>query len=79
MKIIGVLKDSFLLLLKKPKLFLPKIFVAFLYSIVILLLPKIAMGSFTEPSVELFYSVLLAFAFVLFVSFIACAISITAS
>lgn len=69
MKIISVLKDSFLLLLKKPKLFLPKIFIAFLYSIVILSLPKIAIGSFQEPSIGLLNSVIFAFLFVLFVSF----------
>ncbi|MEK6942352.1 MAG: hypothetical protein AABW85_05840, partial [archaeon] len=52
-KFFSILSDSFNLLAREPKLFLPKIFVSFLYSIPVIFLPALAVASFAAPSPEL--------------------------
>ena len=47
------LKDSFTTLLNQPNLFLPKLFIALLYSVQILFLPGLTLQAFYAPSIEL--------------------------
>lgn len=50
--LVKIIKDSFSLLAKEPKLFIPKFFVSFLFSILILALPRMTIAALTSPSVE---------------------------
>ncbi len=68
MSLIRVIKDSFVLLAEQPKLFIPKLIVAALYSVPILFLPKIAIDSFTAPNPGLFDLLLFYLFFTIFSS-----------
>ena len=62
-KFFTIISESFVLLEKEPKLFVPKILVAFLYSIPVIFLPSLAVASFAAPSPELFGSLMFWFVF----------------
>jgi len=70
MSLIRVIKDSFVLLARHPKLFIPKLFVAALYSVPILFLPKIALESFIAPNPDLFGLLLFYLFFTIFSSIV---------
>lgn len=64
----GALRTSFETLLTHPKLFLPKILITFLYSVPVLFLPSLAIGSFAAPSLEIFNALVFFLFFTLGVS-----------
>ncbi|HZX34835.1 MAG TPA: hypothetical protein VFF09_05655 [archaeon] len=51
-RFLETLKSSFSVFVQHPKFILPKLFIAFLYSIMILLTADVAVSAFTEPSQE---------------------------
>jgi hypothetical protein len=70
MILLRTLKESFILLGKSPKLFLPKILVALLYSIPMLVLPGIALESFAYPDAALIAPLLLLLALTILFSLV---------
>ena len=62
-----VLTDSFTTILKKPKLFLPKLFIAVLYSIQILFLPSLTLASINSPTIELLNQLIFWIVYLFFV------------
>ncbi|MCX8158154.1 MAG: hypothetical protein N3D73_00640 [Candidatus Diapherotrites archaeon] len=66
--VLMILKDALLLLIKEPKLFIPKLLVSFLYSIVILVIPPLTISSFSTPSLELLKYVLFFMLFTILVA-----------